>query len=74
MPVEIVAAGFLKPLLPEGKVALNAAGRSIDQALTELGVDTDLVAMVLVNGRQVPKNAILQDGDLVKLIPFIGGG
>jgi len=33
-----------------------------------------LVAVVLINGRQELKDYVLQDGDIVKLIPLVGGG
>jgi molybdopterin converting factor small subunit len=33
-----------------------------------------LVVLVLINSRQELKNYVLQDGDVVKLAPLIGGG
>ncbi len=73
VPVQIVPVGLLKPLVRAD--ALEAgAGKTVAQVLAELGIQPDLVAMVLVNGRQVPKDTPLQDGDIVKLIPFVGGG
>ncbi len=74
MPVRIIAVGLLKASLPEGELMLAAEGRSVEQVLAELGLDPDLVAMVLVNGCQVPKSTILAAGDVAKLIPFVGGG
>jgi sulfur carrier protein ThiS len=74
MPVWIIPVGILRPRLPEGEVTLEAAGKTPEQILAELGIDTDLVAMVLVNGRQSPKDTVLDDGDVVKLVPFVGGG
>lgn len=74
MPVQIFPVGLLKPFFPAEALTIEAAGRTTDEILDELGVQSDLVAMVLVNGRQVPKDAQLQDGDVVKLIPFVGGG
>jgi sulfur carrier protein ThiS len=74
MPVHIIPVGILRPSLPQREIALEAAGRTIWQILAELGIDPDLVAMVLINGRQAPKDAVLNDGDVVKLVPFVGGG
>ncbi|HOG47694.1 MAG TPA: MoaD/ThiS family protein [Anaerolineae bacterium] len=75
MPVQVVPVGLLRPLLASDTVTLDVgAGKTVAQLLDELGVQADLVAMVLVNGRQAPKDTVLQDGDVVKLIPFVGGG
>ncbi len=76
MPVQIVPVGLLKPHFPGcGTVTLESgAGKTIAQVLSELGVEPDLVAMILVNGRQAPSGTLLADGDVVKLIPFVGGG
>jgi len=39
-----------------------------------LGVPSPLVGIVLVNGRQVEKSYVIEEGDEVKLIPLLGGG
>jgi len=44
------------------------------EAIEDLGVDPDLVAIVMVNGRQRFKSYRLQEGDQVKLVPMVGGG
>ena len=76
MPVQIVPVGLLKPHIPgcDTVTLESGAGKTIEQVLGELRVELDLVAMVLVNGRQAPLGTLLQDGDVVKLIPFVGGG
>ncbi len=75
MSVTIVPVGLLQPLVPGGSTVLSdAAGKTVSEVLAELQIDSDLVAMVLVNSRQVPKDTVLSDGDTVKLIPFVGGG
>jgi sulfur carrier protein ThiS len=50
------------------------AGQSVHQSLTVIGINSDLVAGVFVNGEQQTKDYILQDGDIVKLLAVIGGG
>ncbi|MDI7275304.1 MAG: MoaD/ThiS family protein [Anaerolineae bacterium] len=71
----IVPVGLLKPHLGEREAVLaEAAGMTVEQVLAELGIQSDLVAMVLINGRQAAKDTVLRDGDTVKLIPFVGGG
>lgn len=44
------------------------------EVLEALGIPSALVAIVLINGRQELKNYVLQDGDIVKLVPLVGGG
>ena len=46
----------------------------VSELLEELGIPSPLVAIVLVNGKQVSKDYALKEGDEVKLIPLVGGG
>jgi molybdopterin converting factor small subunit len=39
-----------------------------------LGIPPEIVAMVLVNDVQQPKDYCMQDGDIVRLIMVVGGG
>ena len=56
---------------------LKAAGRTVAEYLTENGYDTKRVAVEL-NGEILPKaqyvSTILQDGDSVEVVSFVGGG
>ncbi len=75
MSVTIVPVGLLRPMLADDRLALaEAAGKTVAAVLADLKIDPDLVAMVLINGRQASKDSVLDDGDTVKLIPFVGGG
>jgi sulfur carrier protein ThiS len=49
-------------------------GQTIRQVLQALGMPPEVVALVLVNDEQQPKDYVLQDGDTVKLMAVIGGG
>jgi sulfur carrier protein ThiS len=72
--VEISPLGVLRRYA-EGREPLSVeAGRTVYQLLEELGIPSDLVAVVMVNGRQELKSYPLQEGDQVKLVPLIGGG
>ncbi len=51
-----------------------AEGKRVAEIIQALGVPTDLVAFVMVNGRQQPKTYVIQSDDHVILIPLIGGG
>ena len=64
--------GMLKRYLSE-TVTANS-GQTVHQLLDDLGIPPDLVAVVMVNGRQEPKSYLLQEGDQVKLVPLMGGG
>ncbi|MDH7488889.1 MAG: MoaD/ThiS family protein [Anaerolineae bacterium] len=51
-----------------------ADGKAVADVIQALGLPADLVAFVMVNGRQQPKTYIIQPEDHVILIPLIGGG
>ena len=74
MSVKFIPVGLLKPFFPQGVFELDAAGRTVEQALALLNLAPDTVAMVLVNGCEATMETVLRDTDVVKLIPFVGGG
>ena len=39
-----------------------------------IGISANELGIVLVNGRHASLNTVLQDGDVVSLMPLIGGG
>lgn len=65
---------MLKSYIGDKKETNVQAGSSIRETMISLGIPPDVVALVLVNDEQQPKEYILQDGDFVKLIAVIGGG
>jgi len=60
-----------------GEVAENIAGKNVAEYLTESGYDLKRVAVEL-NGDILPKaqygSTLLQDGDNVEIVSFVGGG
>lgn len=70
--VKVVPVGMLQRYLSEAVTA--NPGQTVHQLLEGLGIPPDLVAVVLVNGRQEPKSYLLQEDDQVKLVPLVGGG
>jgi len=60
-----------------GEVAENIAGNNVAEYLTESGYDLKRVAVEL-NGDILPKaqyeSTLLQDGDNVEIVSFVGGG
>lgn len=55
----------------------NAAGKTVAEHLSESGFDIKRVA-VEFNGKILPKSRyesmVLQDGDSVEIVSFVGGG
>jgi len=73
--VNIRLLGMLKTLAGNRKeIDVEAAGQTISQAVEALGINPQLVALVLVNEAQQSKAYVLQDGDQVQLMAVVGGG
>lgn len=49
-------------------------GSSVEGLLKKLGIPPKYATLVIVNGNQQKKTAILQDGDEVRLFPPVAGG
>ena len=70
----IKPVGMLKSYIGgQIEVAVDA-GRTVRETMAALGIPPEIVALVLVNDAQQPKDYVVQDGDVVKLIAVIGGG
>jgi sulfur carrier protein ThiS len=50
------------------------AGRTVRETVTALGIPPAIVALVLVNDVHKPKDYVLQEGDVVRLVMVVGGG
>jgi sulfur carrier protein ThiS len=74
MTATIRPYGMLKSYIDGEPEITVDSGRTIRQALQALGMPPEVVALVLVNDEQQPKDYVLQDGDQVKLMAVIGGG
>lgn len=74
MSATICPLGMLRQYLQGEKEARIAAGQTVRQALTSLGIPPEVVALVLVNDQPQEKDYFLQDGDVVKILAVIGGG
>ncbi|MEE8162507.1 MAG: MoaD/ThiS family protein [Anaerolineae bacterium] len=73
--VKINPVGLLKRYIGNREPPiLTGGGQTVAEVLEALGIPSALVAIVLINGRQELKNYVLQDGDIVKLVPLVGGG
>jgi sulfur carrier protein ThiS len=72
--VELVLVGLLRDYGPERASLAVEPGETVLDLIRELGLNPDLVAIVMVNGRQQFKSHRLVPGDRVKLLPMVGGG
>jgi sulfur carrier protein ThiS len=72
--VELTLVGLLKRYGPARASLVVESGQTVRDVIREIGLDPDLVAIVMVNGRQKSKSHPLEPGDRVKLLPMVGGG
>lgn len=74
MEIAIRATSHLAEYVPSaGKVDLNE-GSDVEDLLSDLGIDSDLVMLVVVDGELGDIDSPLKDGAVVELIPPISGG
>jgi len=79
MKIEVrLYAGLLAPSVGssnEAALVTVAAGMTLSDLISHLGIQPDLVHLAIVNGRILHDRAErLADGDRVALFPPIGGG
>jgi sulfur carrier protein ThiS len=72
--VDLTLVGLLRKYGPAHASLTVKRGQTVADVIRELGLDPDLVAIVMVNGRQRSKADGLDPGDNVKLVPMVGGG
>ena len=74
MIARIRPLGILKSYVGGQNEVSVEAGRTVHAAIVALGIPPEIVALVMVNEEQQPKDYVLQDGDAVRLLAVIGGG
>jgi len=74
MDVEVRLFESLKKHQPEGGKVRLAAGSRVSDLLDALAISTDDVGVLMVNRADGRFDQLLQNGDVVTLIPPIGGG
>lgn len=55
-------------------IQADVAGKSVRECLSIIKIPAELVALVVVNGTAQTKDYVVQDGDVIQLIPLVGGG
>jgi sulfur carrier protein ThiS len=74
MPAYIRPIGVLKSYIGDKPEAVVETGCTLREAIKELGIPVESVAMILVNDNPQPKDYVLQDGDVARLIMAVSGG
>jgi len=75
MCVTVIPVGLLRNYVKSPPpLVLPCARATIEALLQQLAIPSELVAIALVNGLQQPKSYLLAEGDVVKLMPLMGGG
>jgi sulfur carrier protein ThiS len=78
MKIIVESVGFLSgsPLLGGfTKRELELPERTrLARVLESLGIGPNVPLLVTVNGERCERDALLSDGDVVRLVPLIGGG
>ena len=74
MSARIRPIGMLKKYTVGRPEIQVESGKSVLEALTDLGIPTEIVALVLVNQKHQTKDYIIQENDLIQLMAVIGGG
>jgi sulfur carrier protein ThiS len=71
---ELRLIGSLKDYVGGRESVSVETGQTVRQALAALGIRPEIVALVIVNGTQQPKDYVLKSGDSVEVLAVIGGG
>jgi len=79
MKVEIALYATLTKYLPPHAQNRKAAievkeDATVREVMDQLGIPRDLPNILLVNGRQTPEDAVLQDGVTLSIFPPLAGG
>jgi sulfur carrier protein ThiS len=72
--ISLKATSHLSEFVPEtGRVNVEE-GSKVEDVLTKLGIGSDLVMLIVVDGELGDIDSHLEDGAVVELIPPISGG
>ena len=74
MSAKIRPIGMLKKYTADQPEIQVESGKSVLETLANLGIPTEIVALVLVNQKHQNKDYVIQEDDLIQLMAVIGGG
>lgn len=73
--VTICPLGYLAAPFDRKQIEVEVVpGTEVGEVLEALKVRTDLVMSVVINDVTAKRDSVLNDGDIVKLVPVISGG
>ncbi len=75
MSATVKPTGLLKAYVNElPMLELDCQGMTVRECLVKINIPSELVALVMVNGTLPDKDYVIQDQDVIQLIPLVGGG
>ena len=74
MPATIRPIGSLKSYIAEKPEVEIESGITVREAILQLGIPPEIVALVIVNDTDQNKDYLIQNKDVIKLLAIIGGG
>ena len=75
MTITIRTAGALKERLSTEMILSNLTdGQTVGDAVTQLDLPADMGLVMMVNGKLAHWGTELHEGDVLQLVPVIGGG
>jgi molybdopterin converting factor small subunit len=74
LDVSLRATSHLSDFVPEGGKMNLEDGSKVKDVFSRLGLNSDLVMLIVVDGRLADIDSPLQDGAVLELIPPISGG
>jgi molybdopterin converting factor small subunit len=74
LDISLRATSHLSDFLPEGGKINLEEGSKVQDVFSRLGINFDLVMLIVVDGKLGDVDSPLEDGAVLELIPPISGG
>lgn len=74
MEVSLKATSHLSEFVPESGTVSVGENSRVEDVLSKLGINSELVMLIVVDGELGDVDSVLHDGARVELIPPISGG
>jgi sulfur carrier protein ThiS len=74
MTVTVRTGAWARRFVPEASVLTLIEGATISIALEALPIPSDEIGLAVIGDRIIPRDTILQDGDILEILPIIIGG
>lgn len=77
MEVTIILDGYLSALIKSDKNEINIninARRPLEEIIDSLGIPLYMIGAAIINERFESMSYVVEDGDMIELIPFVCSG